>query len=281
MHKQELIARLRSKVLKIGGAMSGNNEHGWTLGQFAFAKFLIYYLENLHIPSDEKYDFWSIEPYLPKLMVDAFECLRTGAGDVQVAHYRKMYEEETGHEVPNIIDAGESHILHQCSAVQTTLGFLLKDVLGHSEIEHKIDAHCNAQQYVLQQMFGKFVRQVYRQGMCDIISKSKSGGMGGKFGETELRTFVVIGRVMFTFARRIDKTKKGIYRKGESIVLNEKSITFVASEDDLLCWSAGIQSVYADFRTAIDLIDDVVTHWSQDLKEQKKIFREKRSISLG
>lgn len=74
--------------------------------------------------------------------------------------------------------------------------------------------------------------------------------MSGKFGETELRTFITAGRIMFTFARR---------KKGESV-------SFIGEEGDPLCLSAGLQSVQTDFRTALDIIEDVIKHWPQDQK---------------
>ena len=39
MHKKDLIAGLRSKLLKIAGSVNGHNEHQWWKGQKAFAKF--------------------------------------------------------------------------------------------------------------------------------------------------------------------------------------------------------------------------------------------------
>ena len=271
MHKKDLIDRLISFV--------GSGSSKWK-GQKSFALFLIHYLDNLDIPSDKKYDFWRIEPYLPELMVDAFEQLRTSE-DKEVIIYRKMYEEETGHEVPNITDVGEGDILNKSSAVQTTLGFMLKDVTDDGSIEDQINIYCNAQEHVLQQMFDKFVRRVYRRGMGDLVNKSTNRGMGGKFGQTELRTFVCAGRIMFTFARRIDSTKDGYYNDGDKLACNEKSISFVAEDSDPLCLSAGLQSVYADFRTAFDIIDDVINNWPDKLKEQEEAFRASDSISLG
>lgn len=280
MRKNELIAGLRSKLLKIGGSIDGNNKHQWWKGQRAFVSFLIHYLENLNIRSDEKYDFFRIEPYLPELMVDAFEQLRTGTDEAAVK-YRAMYEEETEHKVPNITDLGESDILHQCSAVQTTLGFMLKEVTEQDWVEQEIEKYCNAQGHVLQQTFDKFIRLVYRRGMGDAVEKCTKRGMSGKFGETELRTFVMAGRIMFTFAKRIDKSKDSYYEESDKLICNEDSVSFVAEDGDPLCLSAGMQSIHADFRTALDLIEEVIKNWSQDAKEQRKLFKEDTKVGLG
>ena len=274
MHKNELIAKLVSYA-----ADNSTGGPQWK-GQKIFATFLVYYLKNLNIPSDEKYDFWSIEPYLPELMVDAFEQLRTST-DERVVQFRKQYEEETGHEVPNITDLGASDILDQGSAVQTTLGFMLRTVTGQDRVEQQIETYCNAQKHVLQQTFDKFLRLVYRRGLGEMANKCTKRGMGGKFGETELRTFMTAGRIMFTFAKRIDKSKKSYYKDGDNVICNEHSVSFVGEDGDPLCLSAGIQSVYADFRTALDLIDDVTKHWPQDAKAQKKVYKADAKVGMG
>lgn len=276
MHKRELIAKLAAFAATVPTRTSGPQ---WK-GQQAFAAFLVYYFKNLNIPSDEKYDFWSILPYLPELMVDAFEQLRTSK-DEQVAKFRKQYEEETGHEVPNITDLGASNIFDQGSAIQTTLGFMLKDITGNEWIGQQIDTYCNAQKHVLQQTFDKFLRLVYRRGLGDMIEKCDKRGMSGKFVGIDLRTYVTAGRIMFTFAKRIDPDKAGYYKVGDDLVCNEHSVSFVGEDGDPLCLSAGLQSVHADFRTALDLIEDVVKFWPQDAKEQKKMFKADPKVNMG
>jgi hypothetical protein len=277
MHKKDLINGLKRFLERDGVGRDGGVS--WK-GQRVFANFLIFYLGKLNIPSDEKYDFWQIEPFLPKLMVDAFEQLRTGT-DSEIVHFRQEYKAEVGHEVPNITDLGVSNIFDQGSAVQTTLGFMLREVTGLDWVEEKIDTYCNAQKYVLQQTFDKFLRLVYRRGMGETIDKCTEAGMSGKFGETELRTFITAGRILFTFARRIDKSKDSHYKKEGELYCNEWSVSFVGEDGDPLCLSAGIQSVYADFHTALGLIEDVIRHWSADPKEQKKQYQANAKISIG
>lgn len=273
MHKKELIGNLRKFI----ETYNNKGESRWK-GQYAFTSFLIYYFENLSIPHDEKYDHWRIEPYLPELMVDAFEQLRTGK-DKET--FRKLYVAETGHEVPNITDLGKSNILYQSSAVQTTLGFMLKEVTGSAEIEHQIDTYCKAQYYVLQQTFDKFLRLVYRRGLYELIDKCNKSGMSGMFGKTELRTFMTAGRILFTFARRIDKNKGSYYKKGDELYCNERSVSFVGEDGDPLCLSAGLQSVFADFRTSLDLIEDVIKRWPADINKQKKLYKADNKVTIG
>lgn len=280
MHKKDLVKKLKSLVLKIKGSINGANNHQLWKGQLAFASFLISYLENLTIPHDEKYDHWRIEPYLPQILVDAFEQLRTGT-DEETARFRKDYETETGHPVPNITDIGQSRELDRCLTIQSTLGFMFKELTGEAWVENKIDAYCNAQQYVLQHTFDKFLRMVFSRGLYEIVDKDSQRGMSGKFGETELRTYVCAGRVMFTFARLIDKDKEGYYKKDGELYSNEDSVSFVGEDSDPLCLSAGIQSIQANFRTSLDMIEDVIKNWPTDIKEQKKVYMANKSVSMG
>jgi len=248
-------------------------------GQKIFAEFLVHYFTELDIPQDEQYDFWSIEHYLPELMVDAFEQLRTSNEPKAIA-CREAYVAELGREVPNLVDLGASDIVQRCLAVQSTVGFLLKDVLKSDWIEASIDSYCNAQQHVLQQTFDKFTRLVYRRGMFKLIDACQFKGMGGQVGTVELRTYAIAGRIMFTFAKRIDPTKKSYYEQGDNLICNEWSVSFVGEDNDPLLLSAGIQSVGADFRTSLDLIEEVIKNWPEDPQAQKKIFKVDKKISM-
>ncbi len=253
MKKQELIKKLKGFV--------ANDLAKWK-GQDVFAGFFAEYLMKLDIPYDTKYDHWRIDDYIPELAVEVFEELRLSQDELAV-RYRRLW----GEEVPNITDFGESDILSQGAAVQTTLKFLLKDIFQEGWIEQKIESYCKAQFHVVQQTFDKFARRVYRKGLYEIIDDCKSRGMSGKFGETELRSFIIAGRVMFTFARK----------NGEE---NELSVSFIGEDGDKFLWSAGLQSVHADFKTSLDMIEDVIKNWPTDNGKQKEIFTGNKSVTL-
>lgn len=282
MHKKELVEALRRHVYGVDVGPRGL----WR-GQKPFALFLAEYLERLHISHDEKYEHWDIDNYLPELLVAAFETLRT-SNEEWVVYYRQKYEQDTEHKVPNItdIEEGGMHVmLDRSLAVQTTLGGLMKDVIGEARgswIESEIDKYCNAQVYVLQQTMDKFLRRVWWQGMYEMADKCKVPGMSGKFGETQLRTRIMAGRVMFTFARR-KEGKTGIYLGGElvdTLPYQEDSVSFVADDSDPLALGTGLQSTDADFRTALDMIEDVIKVWPNNEKERKKVYRADRKISM-
>lgn len=261
MHKKELIQALRAFINTWG---NGHGNRGWK-GQRPFARYLIHYLEDLTIPSDEEYDFWRIEDYLPQILVDAWDSFRTSSDHTAVVQ-RENYKEELEHEVPNITDLGASPLSDQTHAVQTILGFMIRDITDNQWIEGAIDEYVNAELHLLQQRFDKFLRKVYKNGMFKIIKECSMRGMSGTFGDTELRTYVIAGRTMLTFARKQED--------------EEISFSFVSDDVDPNGLSAGIQSVYADLLNCLGMIDDVINNWPSDPVEQERVFKTNEEVSL-
>ncbi len=252
MKKEELIAEL-SNFLK--GEIKSR-------GQKSFGEFFIEYLKRLDTAYYDDH-YGDIVPYLPELIVDAFEQLRVKTDD-STTRFREAYENETGWSVPNITDLGESDSMDQSSAVETASS-LFEKITNSDWLKDKIDAYCNAQKHVLQQTFDKFLRRVYRNGLFEIISQCQKRGMSGEFGYTVLRTHVSAARIMFTFARKQEK--------------GEVSVSFLAAENDNLALGAGIQSICADFYTALDMINDVVNLWPDTEKKRNDIYQENEKVS--
>lgn len=254
MKKKDLISKLQGYIA-IG-------EFKWK-GQRSFAAFLLDYLHKLSIPADEKYDFWALDHYLPQLLVDAFEELRIGTSEY-VLHHRKKYERDTEHPVPDILNINGGNIYHRQSAIQTTLGFLMKDLTGDSHICSAIDAYCYAQDYMLQATFDKFLRHVYRKGMFDLIDKCELKGMNGKFGSVDVLTFSMCARTQIQFDHSDGK----------------QSVSFMMEEDDPLAYSAGIQSVHTDVHTGCFMIEEVIKNWPAEIDLQQQRFTANGKVTL-
>lgn len=259
MKKREVLQNLERYL------RSGNIR---TKGEEPFARFFYYWLTRLSIPSDEKYDFYDIAPYLPQLAVDAWEAMRTDTVDAEAVNYRLDYENALGRSMANILQVGEGRMLDSVSG-QLTIQYLIKAITGNND-RAGLEAYtyCNAEIQVLQCMFDKFLREVYRRGLFEIISEESTRGMKGTFGPTELRTYIIAGRTMFTFAR---PKKKGI----------EVSVSFVAGDSDSLALEAGIQSVQANLATAYNMIEDVISRWPEDSKSQMRLFKPDPKIFFG
>jgi hypothetical protein len=256
MKKDEFIKKLRRYLMTSG--------FSWK-GQQAFVEFLVDYLTRLDLTHFERYDFSHLNNHIPQIVVDAFYELRTGNADWILVH-RQNYEQDVEHPVPNIMDVGASNPLHQCSAVQTTLGYVLRDALSDDHISHQIDAYCNAQIHVIQQYFDRFLREVYRKGLFQIIENSKVKGMCGKFGNTELWSFSMAGRLTFTFARK--EADEEIWA------------SFIVEDGDPTGYTGGQGSCNTNFVQTLELLSDVISNWPTLSDEQLKSYKDNNKVTL-
>lgn len=226
-------------------------------GQMPLAKFLMYYLiEKLNLPDDRDF-FWHHFPdYLPQILADGVEELRTSTHPV-IKRMREEYERDTGGPVPNVFDIGASDLLEQGSFIQT-LRFTLQDVIEDPAFSAKLDSYFNAQRNHLMQVFDKFLRVVYRPALFEIIKNASERGMSGKFGQTELRSFCLAGRLMLSFARKGD----------------EHILTFIGEEGDKNAWRFGIQSFSnVDFQMSLAMVNEVIEKWPSEAVKQAEAFR--------
>jgi hypothetical protein len=267
LKKSELIERLQDFV----DNPSNNNSPAARMN-LAFTGYFIHFLKKLDTRAHDKWDFSNILPYLPNILVGAFQHLRTGT-DKTTQRFRQIYESAGEEKVPDIVNLGVSGLVRQGLTVQS-LCHLMEDITGNEWINPQIERYCNAQLHVLQQTFDKFLWSVYQNGLHKVIKKCKQRGMSGRFGKTELRTFITAGRIMFTFTRKIDDTK-------ETSDSNEWSVSFVGAEDDPLCLSAGVQSIHTDFTTALDLIEEVIRNWPAQASEQEAAYVSRSELRIA
>ncbi len=233
-------------------------------GEAVLLKYLAYYFFN-HVVSYHDGDP-DINNYLARHIVEAFDRLQYDE-DPFIIKYRKQFlqarERDTIPELTEIEFGG----LDRWSTIRM-IKDLLNKVTDDKELSQQVENYLMAQDTVLEQSFHTFLRQVYRQGMYDLIDNCKLKGMSGKFGKTTLRSFCLAGRVMMTFATQDGKL--------------ERSVTFVGDDRDQTGKRFGVQSVEADLTTALKIIDEVVIDWPENNKEQQqKIFQPDHNISMG
>lgn len=233
-------------------------------GQETLARFLAHYFDNLDIPADQMYDFWDIDSYVPQLLLGAFEMFRT-SDDETIRGLRACYEEEVGHPVVDLTDIWGNGV-EQGLTVQS-LGYLFQDSINANWMAPQIDVVFNAERHLLHQVFYKFLDRVYRRGLYEIADECQLKGMSGTFGETTLRTYMIAGRFMLTFAQ-----------PGEE---REQTVTFICADDNPLGLGAGAQSVYTDLQTAIDMINDVINGWPEDRAAQTEIIKADEKVAIG
>lgn len=218
----------------------------------SLATYLADYFEKLDIPADEKYDFWNIDPYLAKLLLEPIEA---------------YYAIHGGESMPSITMLGPVNAIRQTQA-QLEVRYLLEEVTGSAEFAASCMTLFTAEQSLMKQEFQRFVNQVHRKGLFDVISACKNPGMSGEFGKTTLRSYVLAGRLMYTFVRS----------SGDDY---EESITFVCSDDDPNAMDAGLQTCYASLDGALAMFRNVITHWPATVEEQTKVYLSDPSIRLG
>lgn len=242
MKKEELVKKLRAYA-RTGGKRNG---------QDILSEFLAYYFDRLDIPSSDKYDFFRIENSLANLLVGAIEAFRTSQDEIVIG-LRNQYDSIRGMEFTSL---GNDRIL-ETAMNASALADLIGDVTDQY-VKQEVEALFNAERLLLNQQFQRFAHAVHANGLYDIINESRARGMSGKFGKTTLRSYVMAGRLMYTFAR--------------THITQEVSFTYVCEDEDPLAMSAGIQSCYADLKTCLAMLSDVIRTWPKDPAGQRRVF---------
>jgi hypothetical protein len=259
MKKDELVSKVRAHVAS-GSARKR--------GEKSFLSFFAEFLANLDIPADREYDHWHIDPYLPEIIAAAHERFRQG-NDASAKKWRAEYEKDTGHRVPHLTDIGENPIVDQALEVGC-IAHAFERVMGEDRGDYvcrSIETYCNAQAVLVQQTFDMFARRVYQQGLFEIIRDCQGRGMNGGFGKTWLRSYIIAGRIMFTFCRE----------RGKEL---EAQVSFVGEDTDPLLLSAGIQSIDANVHLCMEMMMDVVQNWPVSIHDRKKIFIGDETVKL-
>lgn len=259
MKKDELIIKVEDHIA---------NGSTRTRGEGAFLSFFAKFLAKLEIPYDQKYDHWNIEIYLPEIVAAAHEQFRESE-DVLAKKWRAEYEKDTSHSIPHLTNIGESPIILQGLEV-SSISHAFERIMGGDRglyVRRSIEAYCTAQSMLVQQTFDVFARRVYQKGLFEIIRDCKARGMNGKFGETWLRSYILAGRVMFTFCRT----------KGKDV---ESQVSFVAEDADPLLFGGGIQSIDADVHLCVGMIMDVVNNWPSNHHDREEIFYGNKDVML-
>lgn len=235
---------------------------------------------------------------LHKYLVEAFEEFRT---DAKHQALRETYRAQTQHDIPDLLDVRCGHArIH----VMYDLLKFLPDITGRCGgewLERDLKTYFGAQDEVIEHSWRRFVRLCYRP-IAHRIKEERHRGNSGLFGRTTLRSYVLAGRIMFTFARSskrpdltlldditgiLDGTNASAENKLaaiEAIMMTRTAvdsdpdamqISFVGDDSDMSGNRSGMNVPDADYRSCVDMIEDVIAHWNPDK------FVEDRGVSLG
>lgn len=214
---------------------------------YHLAQFLADYVEKLSIPADQEYDFWRIEESIPAICVGAL----------------RAFDEEFGGSTPLSTEVYAGNNLDGSMMIHKLL-IIIREVMNDdpayaNHLSSEVDALLSAERNMVMLRFRQFQTKVYYHGgLSKIIADSRSRGMTGQFGETTLRSYVMAGRLMFTFARVTL----------ESTGATEPSISFVCDADDLIGLNGGLQSCYAELPVALAMMEDVIKYWDPEKESQ-------------
>lgn len=269
--KSELIRELRHHLL--------HGELRWKGERY----LLDYIAEYLSADTVREEEYGNFLHSLPFYLQRACEDLREQSTEL-AKRYHPHYCGEVGRDnFPNLTDP--SYAGHDRGITIGVIAHALAMVAREPWLKQKIEDYFFAKDHVLIQSFRSFQRDVWHQGMRQMIDDCKFKGMSGEFGKTALRSYVMAGRIMFTFARR--RKGKTTYRGpagSKDLVFDyiEESITFIGDDSDKEGRRSGIQSVQADFRQALEMIEEVTETWKKfDKKGREQAFKVDKGVGVG
>lgn len=249
-------------VEKFRNHLASQKEAMWH-GQRPLEQYLSWWLDE-KVEFNDKYT--GIVHYLPRLMVEALENLRTGQDSITQT-FRIAYRAEC--EIEEFPDVKEVNGSFERTHLILNVSRIIEEVTENKWLEEHIVGYLRAQDYVLDQALREFNVRVYRQGLHKLTKENKTAGMSGNFGNTTLRTFYTAGRLMLTFARTSEKNPK-----------YEDAVSFVADYDDPTGLRTGLQSVYCTFETAVSMIQEVTNNWPAEISEQSRIYHSDIKVGI-
>src|SRR6185503_16605742 len=92
-------------------------------------------------------------------------------------------------------------------------------------------------------------------------------GMSARFGKTDLRIWSMADTTMVTFARP----------RGANTI--EHSVSFVGSWSDPKT-NFGMQSCHTDVMTALNMINDVIKGWPENVDVQRHLLKADKNVKL-
>jgi len=113
----------------------------------------------------------------------------------------------------------------------------------------------------INKLIKKFENDVYLNGLKDIIDKSTMKGMSGNFGSVKLNSFVMAGRIMFTFEKEKD------------------DITFLCAENEIPS-RMGFHSINATWPTAKSIIKEVIENWENSTTPLGNRMKDDKNLGI-
>jgi hypothetical protein len=239
---------------------------------------------------------WFVD--LHKHLVEAFEEFRTHP---KHATLRSLYKGQvgTGDEIPDLLDIrgryAHGHVVYDLVKLMPQLA----GRMGGAWLEADLQGYFNAEATVIDHAWKRFVRKCYRP-IAHRIKEERHRGNSGLFGRTTLRSYVLAGRIMFTFSRTSTVSDvlakvaelmdtQGVTAENKVAALEAllmitpapddgpdvQQVSFVGDDSDMYGFRAGMNYPDVGYAECVAMVDDVVAHWDPAK------FVENGNIGLG
>jgi hypothetical protein len=296
--KTKFVAAIR-KFLATGETTTpGDREYRPSRGELE----LVHAIADYFVAHDEIVDKESGLNWLCDLgrhLVDAFVEFRTHEKHTAL---REIYRSQTeGNEIPDLLDIRGGYTFGNVTRDLTRLMPMIAGRCGGEWLERDLESTFQAQSVVIDHAWRRFVRECYRP-IAPRIKAESHRGNSGLFGRTTLRSYVMAGRIMFTFARSdklpdvamLDKLVGFIETEGvsaenklaaiEALLMTRQSldrgpdahqVSFVGDDSDMTGCRSGMNYPNTPYTECVAMIEDVIANWKPDR------FVEDRHVSLG
>jgi hypothetical protein len=207
--------------------------------------------------------------WLPKLLVEAFEDIRTldAYADTRAKYLDAM---EGRHGIADLIDIRDrdrSSVAHEMARLFPLLLQPLVPTWDMKWLKGEMESYFEAQWTVVDHAWKKFVRKCLRPNFAAITD---GGPRSGKFSGVEVLTFGSAGRTMMTFRRSGPDE-------------DDEQLSYVIDDGDPYSFRAGPNWPTADYLQCVEMLEAVVTRWDYldrkeegggigRLKESKKVW---------
>lgn len=236
---------------------------------------------------------------LHKHLVEAFEEFRTHPKHQVLRETYKSQMGELRYEIPDLLDVRGGYSYGHMVYDLVKLMPRLAGRCGSTWLERDLEGYFHAESNVIDHAWKRFVRRCYRP-IAPRIKAERHRGNSGVFGRTTLRSYVLAGRIMFTFARSaavpnlLAKITELVDTQGvtaenkvaalEALLMIAPSpddgpdiqqVSFVGDDSDMYGFRAGMNYPQASYSDCVAMINDVIDHWDPNK------FVEDGDVSLG
>lgn len=276
MTKQDLINDLRDAA----------EDDTFFVLQRLFAEYFAWWLQQPQVPEYDQFlqkshgtESPNVKHHIYKLVFHALERLRNGSDD-KTTELRQQWNKAMGEST-----ADHSIFVPQpliTKSVGDGLKFewiskLLAEVMDDEQMKDSLMSYYNAEWVVVTKAADKFIRDVYVNGLRDIVLKHGRlhNPLGGQFRDTSLGVtyqedspMSILSGPVIDISLKTDRAISLIHRKSREC--NSASLNIRIKQKDELGLEKKCISGWPTPAAAIRMVDSVIRGWPDGLKDQKE-----------